>query len=170
MMTTGMHLVRDIYCVGCMYPVGWKYVSGHEGFGGWGREKRETRSECLASAFECLWMVWFLRDARWVLLGGATQPPHDGIYLLLVGGGFAKSLALMVPYCVIRVLELVGTRRPLSFLSIRPIRPELEAGDRAGPKAQQRAIVGAVGYDFCGKRQLTSVLPARWLFCAGGSF
>jgi len=25
MMTTGWHLVRDIFCVGCMYPVGWKY-------------------------------------------------------------------------------------------------------------------------------------------------
>lgn len=27
LMTTGMHTVRDIFCVGCMYSIGWKYVS-----------------------------------------------------------------------------------------------------------------------------------------------
>ena len=27
LMTTGMHIVRDIHCTGCMQVVGWKYVS-----------------------------------------------------------------------------------------------------------------------------------------------
>lgn len=27
LMTTGVHIVRDAFCVGCMLPVGWKYVN-----------------------------------------------------------------------------------------------------------------------------------------------
>lgn len=30
MMTTGLHLVCDVFCIGCMYPVGWKYELAHE--------------------------------------------------------------------------------------------------------------------------------------------
>lgn len=29
-MTTGMHIVRDMFCIGCMYPVGWKYEKAYE--------------------------------------------------------------------------------------------------------------------------------------------
>ncbi|GMH36732.1 hypothetical protein BSKO_04605 [Bryopsis sp. KO-2023] len=30
LMTTGAHMVRDIFCVGCMFPVGWKYEEAYE--------------------------------------------------------------------------------------------------------------------------------------------
>ncbi|KAJ4733477.1 Protein yippee-like [Rhynchospora pubera] len=30
MMTTGMHTVCDIFCVGCGSVVGWKYIAAHE--------------------------------------------------------------------------------------------------------------------------------------------
>lgn len=30
MMTTGLHLVCDVFCTGCLYPVGWKYELAHE--------------------------------------------------------------------------------------------------------------------------------------------
>eukprot|EP00210_Caulerpa_lentillifera_P000056 g53.t1 len=30
LMTTGVHTVRDAFCVGCMLPVGWKYELAYE--------------------------------------------------------------------------------------------------------------------------------------------
>lgn len=30
LMTTGVHIVRDAFCVGCMLPVGWKYEVAYE--------------------------------------------------------------------------------------------------------------------------------------------
>ena len=39
LMTTGVHIVRDAYCIGCMLPVGWKYVTPHCTMPG-GRERR----------------------------------------------------------------------------------------------------------------------------------
>lgn len=30
LMTTGMHTVRDIFCVGCMYSIGWKYETASD--------------------------------------------------------------------------------------------------------------------------------------------
>ena len=30
LMTTGLHTVCDLFCNGCMYPVGWKYVWAEE--------------------------------------------------------------------------------------------------------------------------------------------